>query len=218
MGKTGKLVFKGDAPKKSKKSKSKKSQKTENTAATKAASSVASSIPAKTPIHEASETNSITNAQPIQKRGTGTITSSGTTIMGHGTKFQKEMRTGDAIIITINSQPQMRVVKMLLSNISCSISSAFSDNLSQPTGFEYINAPRNEAEERRVKAHKANLEKAEDERVAFGTYAHGGNELVYREKSSTGTSYVIRRQELDREMSREELLLMRSKKKSDKYC
>jgi len=69
-----------------------------------------------------------------------------------------------------------------------------------------------------VKAHKATLEKAEDERVAFGTYAHGGNELVYREKSSTGTSYVIRRQELDREMSREELLLMRSKKKSDKYC
>ena len=44
------------------------------------------------------------------------------------------------------------------------------------------------------------------------------NELVYREKSSTGTSYVIRREALNRDMSRGDLLTMRSKKKSDRYC
>lgn len=138
--------------------------------------------------------------------------------MGHGTKFQKEIRNGDAIIITIDGQPQMRVVKMVLSNISCSISSEFANSLSQPTSYEFINAPRNEAEERHSAVRKAQLEKQEDERVAFGTYAHGKKELVYREKSSTGTSYVIRREQMDREMTREELLVLRSKKKSDKYC
>jgi len=41
---------------------------------------------------------------------------------------------------------------------------------------------------------------------------------VYREKSTTGTSYVIRKEALGREASRGELLAMRQKKKSDRYC
>ena len=156
----------------------------------------------------------------IEVEGKGLISSSGTTIMGHnGSKFSKEFRNGVAIVIyhPVSNMEEMRVVRMVLSDISFSISSKFSSDLKQPLSFRYIHAPRKINEEKQKEQELKLREKAEDERVAFGTYATS-NELVYREKSSTGTSYVIRREALNRDVSRGDLLTMRSKKKSDRYC
>jgi hypothetical protein len=57
----------------------------------------------------------------------------------------------------------------------------------------------------------------EEEQSAFGTYS-SSDKLVYHEKSSTGTSYIIKTEILGKDVTRGELLDMRSKKKSDKYC
>ena len=221
MGKSGvgRLVFKGDSKKK--KNQSKKAKlKSSNELVSKPSDSE--------PTNSSSRENAISSSAsgiPVMKEGRGLISSSGSTVMGsNGTKFTKQFRNGDAIVVNVpseesheNSREEMRVVKMVLSDISCSISSAFSSDLKVPLTFQFINAPRNEREERRKRDEAMQNEKAEGEKVAFGTYA-SKNELVYREKSTTGTSYVIRKEALGREASRGELLAMRQKKKSDRYC
>jgi len=50
----------------------------------------------------------------------------------------------------------------------------------------------------------------------MGTYGNKG-EIVYREKTSQG-SYRIRKEHATTDMSRSDLLAVRAKKKSDRYC
>jgi hypothetical protein len=152
---------------------------------------------------------------PTLTLGAGKITTSGTVVMGvQGTKFMKEFKAGDAIVVG----REMRVVKMRLSDISLNLSSAFSHSLSIPTPFHYVTKPRNEVEEIAIK--QKHLKELEEEkgRTAFGSLYKQSDTLVYREKSTTGTSYVIRSQTLGHNATRSSLLDMRSKKKSDKYC
>jgi hypothetical protein len=62
---------------------------------------------------------------------------------------------------------------------------------------------------------------ADTEKAAFGTYASGGTgtTFTYREKKGgTYGGYRIVSEKLDAAKSRTDLLEMRSKKKSDKYC
>jgi len=157
-------------------------------------------------------------AQPVLapkvQQGTGKITTSGTVVMGHGTLFQKELQVGDAVVV----MQEMRVVKMRLSDVSIGISSAFSKDLISPTSFQYINKPKNEIEEERKRQKEQQKLEQEKGRTAFGDLYDKHDTLVYREKSSTGTSYVIKKEQLGQNVSRSELLNMRSKKKSDKYC
>jgi hypothetical protein len=111
---------------------------------------------------------------------------------------------------------EMRIVTMVLSQISISISSAFSSDLKTPTQYKFINKPRDVNKEKADRARKAMADKEEVERLAMGTYGNKG-EIVYREKTEHG-SYRIRREQADGEMSRSDLLSARSKKKSDRYC
>ena len=91
--------------------------------------------------------SSIENAAPEEIKivsGTGRMTSSGTTILGHDTLFMSELTHGDAIIVTHPSTyvDETKIVRMVLSNISISISSAFSTDLITTSPFRFIKAPK----------------------------------------------------------------------------
>ena len=76
------------------------------------------------------------NFEPVQ--GTGRITSGSTIISGHYTKFMDELKPGDAIIISHPTSlvEEMKVVRIIVSNISMSISSAFSSDIISTTPFK----------------------------------------------------------------------------------
>lgn len=78
------------------------------------------------------------NDEIVILNGTGRITSSSTTIQGHGTKFIEELSPGDAIIVfhPTTLQEETKVVRMVLSPISIGISSAFSSDLISTTPFK----------------------------------------------------------------------------------
>ncbi len=65
--------------------------------------------------------------------GTGTISSSGTTVTGHNTSFTTQLNLGDVII----ANGQSRVVNSVVSDTSLVIESAFSPDLSAGTSFIY---------------------------------------------------------------------------------
>ncbi|KAL3774734.1 hypothetical protein ACHAW5_009560 [Stephanodiscus triporus] len=149
--------------------------------------------------------------------GQGMLSTSSTVVSGHGTAFKTELRVGDAILAyTQKGAEEMRVITMVLSNISASISSAFSSDLKTPTPFKYINKPRDDKRDRAIKMAKARQEQEEVEQRAMGTYGDKG-EIVYREKTEHG-GYRIKREKATTEMTRSDLLSVREKKKSDRYC
>ena len=241
MGK-GQLLFKGDKPKsksKHKKHKSKKKSKDSSGndgllgAATAPASAAQSTSGAAAGASSASASASTSaaaaqSATPTITKGSGKITTSGSVIMGHGTKFMKEINVGDAILVDIvdgggggeeQQQQEMRVVTMRLSDTSINLSSGFSVSLSSPTPFHYIRKPRNIRQEQREKQKARDEETKERQMHAFDVYG-GSNTLVYREKTETG-SYRIKTESLDDQngaSSRQRLLDLRAKKTSDKYC
>ena len=219
----GLLVFKGEKPKKKKKkSKHERASHDKTTTASAEAQPTAERLdvsgqkPAVVP-SKPSATTSLSAAvvAPKINSGRGRITTSGTVVTGHDTKFTKDLRQGDALLVSIGGQDEMRVITMLLSDISINLSSPFSQNLTQPASFRYIPKPRNTQREARQAREKAAREAVEEEAKASGTGA--SHELVYRERTEHG-SYRIRKKQLDSEVSREELLNLRSKKTSDKYC
>jgi hypothetical protein len=207
----GALVFKGDAAPK-KKSKKNKHSKTNIVAETPPLEQHSVLPPVIRP-----QQRTITQEQevPSMKEGTGRITISGTVVTGIGTRFEKELNQGDALIIGAGESQEMRVVTMRLSNTSCAISSSFGENCKLPTPFFVIRKPRNKEKEARSQLLKEQQEKYEVEQQAFGTYQ--GDELVYREKTEHG-NYRIKRVKVDESTTRGDLLSMRTQKKSDKYC
>lgn len=78
------------------------------------------------------------NDEIILLNGTGRITSSGTTIQGHSTKFLEELSPGDAIIVfhPTTLHEETKIVRMVLSSMSIGISSAFSSDLISTTPFK----------------------------------------------------------------------------------
>ena len=156
--------------------------------------------------------------------GTGRISTSGMTVQGHeGTKFMRELRAGDAVVITHPTTlcDETRLVKMVLSDSSMGISSAFSSDLISRTLFRYVKAPEAEGHKERAAEmlESKKRKKVQDEDAAFGTYAGaGGTKFTYRERKKIGTGYLIKTEETGAELSRSELMEMRSKKKSDRMC
>jgi len=228
MAKRGMLVFKGDDPKKKKK-KLKHSKKSDERAAGKdddddaAASTHVARLP---PVPQKPQSTAAAAAVPKIMACTGEITTSGTVVTGHETKFEREIMAGDALIVSVpGGQPQeMRVITMRLSNISLNLSSAFSQDIKTPTAFSIIKKPRDEAK-LKLKAERMDaMTKKEQEERASGTFG-STEELVYREKTEHG-SYRIRRVKVETAVpsaaaggvSRQDLLDLRSKKTSDKYC
>mmetsp|Transcript_31093 Transcript_31093/g.41125 ORF Transcript_31093/g.41125 Transcript_31093/m.41125 type:complete len:220 (-) Transcript_31093:614-1273(-) len=153
--------------------------------------------------------------------GTGRITSSGLVVHGYDTEFMNELSNGDAIMIThpTSLKEETRIVKMVLSNISISISSPFSTDLITTCTFHYIKAPKEEiSQDQKEQGRKR--KKMEEEKSAFGTYASDlGTKFVYRvKKPGIYGGYEIIEESSETGMSREELLDKRSKKKSDRMC
>jgi hypothetical protein len=228
MGKKGKLVFKGEKrpKKKSKKSKADKGSRTEeHDALSLDQRPITDTF---VPSVAKPQASSLSSTPTIQE-GTGRITTSGTVVTGHDTKFEKEISTGDAILVKLNNNgsEEMRVVTMRLSDASLNLSSAFSENLREPLSFRYVRKPRNLREEQR-KERKQQLEEAGAlEKNAFDIYGNSAgkstNVFTYREKTETG-SYRVKQQQLSSSSSssqtttRGDLLTLRSKKTSDKYC
>jgi len=203
MVKGGKLVFKGEKPKSKKKSKKIK------VAASSSQLEPASANPAAAREQEAGKPAS---DQPKIVKGKGTITTSSNVVSGYGTAFNKQLHQGDAIM----ADGEMRVVKMVLSPVSISISSAFSSDLRTPTEYQYISKPRDVASETANKLAKKRREQEEIETRAMGTYG-AKNEIVYRERTEHG-SYRIKREQATTDMTRSDLLSYRASKKSDRYC
>ena len=243
MGK-GKLVFKGEEKAKKKKSSAKKKSGDVESAAVGggfdvdvAAGGIASARQPDADAAHASD-GSLGNALPASGEyqakddlhvkstqsqgpniniGQGLLSTSSTVVSGHGTAFKTELRVGDAILAhTQKGTEEMRVITMVLSNISASISSAFSSDLKTPTPFKYISKPRDDKRDRTIKMAKARQEQEEVEQRAMGTYGDKG-EIVYREKTEHG-GYRIKREKATTEMTRSDLLSVREKKKSDRYC
>lgn len=217
----GKLLFKGDDPKKKKKKKSKHNSSSTATATIPEADETPSSV-ARLPQQQQQQQYASKPAAPQVVSCTGEITSSGNVISGLSTRFEREIVAGDALIVMVldsktgKEQQEMRVVTMRLSNISLSVSSAFSSNVKHPTAFSVIRKPRDEAKQRRNAERSRLLNRKEEEEKASGTFG-STEELVYRERTEHG-SYRIKRAKVAEGAGRESLLDMRSKKTSDKYC
>lgn len=236
MGRVGKLKFKGEAKKKSKKSSKNKLSTPDARQSTSAESttqnlqqhealsyaggaSVArggNSGPSNNDSNESAIAPSH-NKNPQISEGQGFITTSSTVVTGHNTAFKTQLHVGDAILAQTTKGEEMRIIKMVLSQMSCSISSAFSSDLKTPTAFKYINKPRDVAREKAAKVAKARLEQEEVEQRAMGTYGNKKGEIVYRERTEHG-NYRIKREQATTDLSRSDLLAVRAKKKSDRYC
>jgi hypothetical protein len=207
----GRLVFKGgEAAKAANKGKKKKRRTRKDDTAEDGA------------VADAGAVDSDSSKGPIQVlKGAGRITTSGTALQGHGTSFMSQLSQGDALIVTHPStlMDETRLVSMVLSDTSIGISSAFSSDLISTTSFHYVKAPKKtaSAEDQRVAQKKR---KAQEEDSAFGTYSSGGGDrIVYRvKKAGTYGGYEIVTEDAHQDMSREDLLKVRSQKKSDRYC
>ncbi|KAF1774550.1 DHS-like NAD/FAD-binding domain [Phytophthora cactorum] len=111
----------------------------------------------------------------VKVRGSGRLLSSGTTLMGQvGSKFLQELHVGDAIVIQHPTSlvEETRIVRMVLSDVSASVSSAFSSDLVSSTPFYYIKAPPEDGAQKEEEQEKQKKRKM-DEKTAFGTYAGG---------------------------------------------
>lgn len=170
--------------------------------------------------HKGNEPKEELSYEAMMQNGIGRISSSGMTIQGQYTEFMNQLSPGDAIIIThpTSLQEETKIVRMVLSNTSMGISSNFSTDLISTCTFKYIKAPKDEVTEEEVTTREVSKKhKAEED--AFGTYASkGGTQLTYRVKtgSAFGGYKIITETTTDK--SREDLLQMRSKKKSDRFC
>ena len=117
--------------------------------------------------------------------GTGRMTSSGTTILGHGTLFMNELTHGDAIIVThpTTFADETKIIRMVLSNISISVSSAFSTDLISTASFRYIKAPKDpnapppSEEGENAKKRMTGKGQQDSEEAAFGEYVSQGKSI-----------------------------------------
>uniref|UniRef100_A0A7S1XT62 Uncharacterized protein n=1 Tax=Phaeomonas parva TaxID=124430 RepID=A0A7S1XT62_9STRA len=155
-------------------------------------------------------------------RGVGYIASSGTVLSGYGTAFTKELRHGDQIIIThpTTLMEESRMVRMLLSDMSCAIDAPFSSDLLSSTSFRYIRMPKQEEETEETRAAKKRRNDAEEEGSALGTYAGNLGTTVTKRVKKAGAygGYKIITESSDRELTRSEMLEVRSKAKGDRHC
>ena len=96
---------------------------------------------------------------PSVNMGTDLISTSSTVVSGHGKFFKSQLRVGDAILTyTQKGDKEMRVVTMVLSDVSASISFTFSSSIATPTPFKCISEPRDDKRDKATKMAKAKQE------------------------------------------------------------
>jgi hypothetical protein len=203
----GTLKFKGDdGPKRKTKKKSKIDKDTSDGGTSM--SVVAASSGAAAAAASATATSS---TAPAIMAGSGRITTSGTVVTGYETKFGKEVKVGDALLVG----SVMRVVTIVLSELSMNLSSAFPSDFKEPINYSYVAKPRNQELDEQVMELKKKKAEAETTEHAFAGYA--GSQIVYRERTAHG-SYRTKRTGTADNLTRSDLLEIRAKKTSDKYC
>jgi len=228
MGKKGQLLFKGDKrpKKKSKKSKAKNDNKKQQArdddddddddddgVVVQQQDAPATTVVQKPKAAAAATTTPA--AMPAIQSGTGKITTSGTVVTGFGTKFTSQVGVGDAILVG----DEMRVITMRLSDTSLNLSSAFSKNSKEPTGFRFVAKPKNQQEAHLAQQKQQQEASAAVQRNAFDIYGKNNkNVFTYREKTETGSYRVKQQATSSTSSSRTDMLTLRSKKTSDKYC
>ena len=142
-------------------------------------------------------------AQPTTAPGSGTILTSGTSVMGKGTKFTEEVHAGDTITITNESTlvEETRRVTMVLGPTAMALSAPFASDVVTYSDFTVTSMPRSS--------------EAEPEQAGKRVKDSGSRELVWREKAGFG--YKIHREKI-KKTSTQDLLDMRCKKKADRMC
>ncbi|KAK8805230.1 hypothetical protein WA588_000170 [Blastocystis sp. NMH] len=153
--------------------------------------------------------------------GSGRIYCTGPIVYGRDTKFLTELGSGDLFIIQhpTSLENEARVVKMIVSDTSLSLSSPFSKDFASLIPFEYVKKQEEEIspEEKQAQEKK---ERDAQENQAFGIYqGAGGTQFTYKTKlqSAYGGWKTITKK-TKRVLTREEMLDMRVKHKSDRYC
>ena len=160
----------------------------------------------------------------VKITGSGRLLTSGSTVYGKGTHFFKDAAVGDALMVMhpATLARETRVIKMILSDESLSLSSGFSTDLISQTAFHVLKRPpptKSEINEESA----ASRSKFENDRIkthaqAYGTYGGGtGQTVTYREwVPGAHGSYRIVTAKVEPGLSRSELLDLRCKKKGDR--
>lgn len=142
-------------------------------------------------------------AQPTTAPGSGTILTSGTSVMGKGTQFTEEVHAGDTITVTNESTlvDETRRVTMVLGPTAMALSAPFASDVITYSDFTVTSMPRST--------------EGEPKQAGVRIKDSGSRELVWREVK--GFSYKIHREKI-KKTSTQDLLDMRCKKKADRMC
>jgi hypothetical protein len=185
-------------------------QPTSNVNVKKTAKDILSSLTGATPSIGEDEAES--NIEEIwteqsKTQGDGKVVSSSTTITGFGTHFKSQVEIGDAIELIPSEkeqdeadEPQLRLVKFVLSDTSLGINSPFEPDQSNRSDYFILKLPKQVITQERREA-DAKKRKREEEAQALGEFANG-----------------IKKVDTSSSKSREDLLFERMKKKGDKFC
>jgi hypothetical protein len=142
-------------------------------------------------------------AQPTTAPGSGTLLTSGTSVMGKGTKFTEEVHAGDTITVTNESTlvEETRRVTMVLGPTAMALSAPFASDVVTNSDFTVTSMPRSDD--------------GKPQQAGRRVKDSGARELVWREKAGFG--YKIHRDKI-KKTSTQDLLDMRCKKKADRMC
>lgn len=132
------------------------------------------------------------------------------------TQFSRFLKEGDALIVKNpqTGKEEMRVVRIVVSDSSLMISSAFSFSSAGSCTYDYVTKPRKELSEGEKEEERLDAERKDGDQASGATR---GGVLQHRVKSAGG-GYKIVHETVGNELSREEMLDKRAGKKSDRYC
>lgn len=138
---------------------------------------------------------------------------------GVGTCFSKEIAAGDAIEV-YNPQSkinELRVCRFVAADVSLSLSAPFSSNITQPSHFVVMKKPSRASTATSAAAGFA-VTKAHATATGSTQLQPGARTITLRVRDGAGYKYVTEVVDASKAMSNEDLLDMRAKRKSDKFC
>lgn len=161
-------------------------------------------------------------SKPIQKKtltfeekeGSGRILTSAKSVMGKGTNFDDEVKSGDFLVVIdpIEFTKEKREIGMIFSDNSLMLKEPFSRDLS--TYMVYKIKPQD-----RIVDEDLSLDEEYKRKMENITKKIGKAKTVVEYKKKKGMwGYEVVKEEYDRELSREEMLDLRVKAKKDKWC
>ncbi|CDW75993.1 UNKNOWN [Stylonychia lemnae] len=158
--------------------------------------------------------------QPIQQ-GQGKLITSGKAVHGTETNFISDLEVGDFLIIQNENtgKQERRKVNMVLSARSCGLEEPFSEDIIIKSEYLFQKKPKLREKVKHVEDVIA--ERLAKENAGFV----GGLDQKNSEKESimefrvkVGDAYKTVKEKIKGDKSKEELLDMRVKKKTDKFC